>query len=119
MPARDPQSAAFPSLRSMHVETRRVVAHAARTGELPQNRCRYRINRMDSAVAVARTASAGNSGPSTPGGSCIIGHLKATRRRVRGDRDSEVSSFSYQLRRSCSLSDAHVGGGMINTTIKK
>jgi hypothetical protein len=105
MPARDPQSAAFPSLRSMHVETRRVVAHAARTGELPQNRCRYRINRMDSAVAVARTASAGNSGPSTPGGSCIIGHLKATRRRVRGDRDSEVSSFSSQLRRSCSSGD--------------
>jgi hypothetical protein len=51
---------------------------------------------MDSAVAVAHAASAGNSGPSSPGGSRIIGHLKATRRRVRGDRDSEVSSYSSQ-----------------------
>jgi len=89
----------------MHVETRRVVAHAARTGELPQNRCRYRVDRTDSVVAVARAASAGNSGPSSPGGSRIIGHLKATRRRVRGDRDCEVSSFSSQLRRSCSSGD--------------
>jgi hypothetical protein len=89
----------------MHVKTRRVVAHAARTGEFPQNRCRYRVNRTDRAVAVARATSAGNSGPSSPGGLRIIGHLKATRRRVRGDRDSEVSSFSSQLRRSCLSGD--------------
>jgi hypothetical protein len=47
----------------MHVETRRIVAHATRTGELPQNRCRYRVNKTNSMVAVARAASARNSGP--------------------------------------------------------
>ena len=72
---------------------------------MPQNRCRYQVDRTDSAVTVARAVSAGNSGPSSPSGSRIIGHLNATRRRVRGDRDSEVSSFSYQLRRSCSSGD--------------
>ena len=44
----------------MHVETRRVVAHAARTGELPQNRCRYRFDRTDSTVAVARAGAFGS-----------------------------------------------------------
>mmetsp|Transcript_12683 Transcript_12683/g.26985 ORF Transcript_12683/g.26985 Transcript_12683/m.26985 type:complete len:88 (+) Transcript_12683:1060-1323(+) len=73
IPAKVPHKAAWPSLRSKHVETNKVNAEDAKTGEQPLIKWRYRVDRVARVVTMTRVITIGKS-VLTPGGSLSNGH---------------------------------------------
>lgn len=74
IPAKDPQSAAWPNRRSRHVETNNANDDDANTGECELYMCKCQVAIVDNTVMKMRV---GNNGYSelTPGGSRINGHF--------------------------------------------